>query len=104
MEPIIVENIVMAIVSVTLFLTIGGVLVLRPIAKRVGDLLEVMTRERLDPARSQEMEHVRDLLETVSSRMALLEERQEFTDRLLQSGSTARAPRLPSAPEDGPQG
>lgn len=98
MEPIIVENIVMAIVTVTFFLTIGGVLVLRPIAKRVGDLLEVMTRERLDPSRAKEMEHVRDLLETINSRMSLIEERQEFTDRLLESG---RRPRLESPDQTG---
>ncbi len=100
MDPVIVENIVMAVILVTLFLTIGGVLVLHPIAKRVGDLLEVMTRERLDPSRSKEMEHVHDLLETVTSRMSLMEERQEFTDRLLQSGSSARTPRLPGASDD----
>ncbi len=90
MDPIIVEQIVLAIVTVTLFLTVGGVLVLRPIAKRIGDLLEVMTRERLDPSRTKEMEHVRDLLETVNSRMSLMEERQEFTDRLLESGKRGR--------------
>lgn len=96
MDPIIVENIVMAVIMVTLSLTVGGVLVLRPIAKRVGDLLEVMTRERLDPSRNKQMEHVGDLLETINSRISLIEERQEFTDRLLESG---RRPKLGS-PDD----
>lgn len=79
------------ILGVVLVLTVGGVLILRPIAKHLGALLEAMTRERLDPARSQELLHVRELLETMNQRLQLMEERQEFTDRLLERGEAPPA-------------
>ena len=70
------------IVAIVLFLTVGGVMVLRPIAKRVGDILEIMARDR-----QQGLEHdlgqMRDLMETMNARLRLMEERQDFTERLL---------------------
>ena len=70
------------IVAVVLFLTIGGVLVLRPIAKRIGDLLEIYARDR-QAGLEGEVRQMRDLVETMNARLQLLEERQDFTDRLL---------------------
>jgi hypothetical protein len=69
---------------IVLFLTVGGVLVLRPIAKRLGDIAELMLREKQEGAQG-ELRRMADLLETVSARMGLLEERQDFTERLLAS-------------------
>lgn len=79
------------IMGVVLILTVGGVLILRPIAKHLGALLEAMTRERLDPARSKEMSHLREMLDTMNQRLQLMEERQEFTDRLLERGDAPPA-------------
>ena len=70
------------IVAVVAFLTVGGVLVLRPIAKRIGDLLEIYARDR-QAGLEGEVHQVRDLVETMNARLQLLEERQDFTDRLL---------------------
>lgn len=70
------------IVGVVFFLTAGGVLVLRPIAKRLGDLLEVMAREKA-ALPTDEIRRLRETMETVNHRMALLEERQDFTERLI---------------------
>lgn len=78
---------------IVLILTTGGVLILRPISKRIGDLLELYARERQEGLQS-EVQQMRDLLETVSARMQLLEERQEFTERLLATGE----PRAELAP------
>ena len=72
------------ITLIVFFLTVGGVLVLRPIAKRLGDIVELMLREKQEGAQG-ELRRMADLLETVSARMALLEERQDFTERLLSS-------------------
>lgn len=83
------------ILGVVLILTVGGVLILRPIARHLGALLEAMTRERLDPARNQELTHVREMLETMNQRLQLMEERQEFTDRLLERGDAPPAARPP---------
>jgi len=71
------------IVGSLFILTTGGVLVLRPIAKRLGELIEVMTRERLSGDREQQA-HTRELLETMAQRLALLEDRQDFTERLIE--------------------
>jgi hypothetical protein len=72
------------IAMIVFFLTVGGVLVLRPIAKRLGDIAELMLREKQEGAQG-ELRRMADLLETVSARMGLLEERQDFTERLLAS-------------------
>jgi hypothetical protein len=72
------------ITLIVFFLTVGGVLVLRPIAKRLGDIVELMLREKQEGAQG-ELRRMADLLETVSARMGLLEERQDFTERLLSS-------------------
>ncbi len=70
------------IAVIVMFLTLGGVLVLRPIAQRLGDIVELMLREKQEGAQG-ELRRMADLLETVSARMGLLEERQDFTERLL---------------------
>ena len=71
------------IVMVTLIITTGGVVLLRPLTKRLVELLEVTTREKSNPRVQGDSEVIRDLLETMNSRLALLEERQDFAERLL---------------------
>jgi hypothetical protein len=82
-------DIVTLAVMVTGILTAGGVLILRPISKRLGTLLEVMTQQKLrahsdphDPAR------IRELLTSIDSRLTLLEERQDFAEALISAGDT----------------
>ena len=72
------------ILTVVLTLTVGGVLLLRPIAKRLGDIAELMLREK-QGGTERELRRMGDLLETVDARMTLLEDRQDFTERLLTS-------------------
>jgi hypothetical protein len=76
------EIIAPMIMFIVLILTVGGVLILRPISKRIGDLLELYSRDRQSGLQA-EVQQLRDLLETTSARMQLLEERQDFTERLL---------------------
>lgn len=83
------EFIAPMIATVVLIVTVGGVLVLRPIAKRVADLLDVYARERQSGI-SGEVGQLRDILETMNARLQLLEERQDFTDRLLSPGRGQR--------------
>ena len=73
------------IVAVVFLLTVGGVLILRPIAKRLADLLEIYARDRQSGIEG-EVHQVRDLLETMNARLQLIEERQDFTERLLNPG------------------
>lgn len=72
------------VVSIALFLTIGGVLILRPISKHLGAYLEVLTRQQLDGSRSSELHQLRETLETMNQRLQLMEERQDFNERLLE--------------------
>ena len=71
--------------AMVLFVTIGGVLVLRPLSKRLAELLESMARERNreSPQLEAEFRRMREVMETMASRLELLEERQDFTERLL---------------------
>jgi len=73
------------LVLMTLILTAGGVLLLRPMSKRLGDLLQIMAEERRLKAQPQnnDVGQMRDLLESINARLALLEERQDFTDQLI---------------------
>jgi hypothetical protein len=86
------ENIAPMVVGVVLILTAGGVAVLRPIAKRVSELLEFYVRDRTEGL-GGEVHQIRDLLETMNARLQLMEDRQDFAERLLGSGEVTRTPR-----------
>ena len=85
------EMIAPMITLVVMTVTVGGVLVLRPIAKRVGDLLELYARDRQHGIEG-DVHQLRDLMETMNARLQLMEERQDFTERLLSSGRDAAEP------------
>jgi hypothetical protein len=77
------------IVMTTGIITTGAVLILRPISKRLGRLLEVMAEQRLRPAPPPppaDMAQIRDLLTGIDNRLSLMEERQDFAEALLSSG------------------
>ena len=71
------------LVAIIFILTVGGVILLKPIASKLGLLLEAMARERNEPRTAVELERIRDLLETMNGRLSLVEERQDFTEALL---------------------
>lgn len=78
-----------ALIPITMFMCIAAVMILRPITKRIGGLLEVMTRDRVQ-ARTEDTSSARTvaLIEHVSRRLDLIEERLDFTERLV----SARTP------------
>ena len=80
-------------VAVVLIITSGGVLVLRPISKRLSEVLALYARER-QAGVQQEVSQLRDLLETINARLELIEDRQDFTERLIGSGETGARERL----------
>ncbi len=95
------EFIAPMIVSIVFILTVGGVAVLRPIAKRVSELLELFAQERQAGLES-DVHQMRELLETMNARLQLMEERQDFTDRLLTAGERSAPTRESSRdPEAG---
>ncbi len=76
-----------ALIPITMFMCIAAVAILRPISKRVGGLLEVITRERSTGQHDEtELARIRVLMEHVVKRMDLVEERLDFTERLVGGG------------------
>lgn len=91
------EELFIAMVPVTLFLTIGGVLIFRPLTKRLGLMLEASAANRRDSQTDRmQYEHVRTLLEAQNLKIDALEQRLEFTESLLESRPNDRfvRPRL----------
>ncbi len=86
------------LVAVTMILTTGAVLLLRPVAKRLGDLLELMAKQRTGELKEPGSERLNTLLEAIDTRLGLVEERLDFTDSLLQAGR--QRPELKAAPLD----
>jgi hypothetical protein len=85
------DDIAPMLVLLTLILTTGGVILFRPLAKRLGDLLEIMAQQRRAVPENDDAARMREVVETMNARIALLEERQDFTDALLsasRSGTT----------------
>jgi hypothetical protein len=73
-----------ALIPISLFFSVAVVMILRPITKRLGGLIEVVTRDKVQ-ARTADTnnERVVMLLEHMSRRMELIEERLDFTERLV---------------------
>jgi hypothetical protein len=90
------------IIGVVFILTVGGVVLLRPLSRRLGDLLELMAQQKQQPQVGKGLESTRELLEATVDRLAALEDRLDFTERLLsdpgrrESAETGRGEEPPS--------
>ena len=100
MNPDTLSLLAPVVVLVCVTLTVAGVILLKPLSSRLAMLLEAMAREKAEPRSLDEVRHVRELLETLEGRVALLEERQDFTDALL--GESDRKRLRPSGSPDEP--
>ena len=83
-------DIVILTVMVTAILTTGGVLIFRPISRRLGVLLEVMTQQKMRAAHADPNDavRIRELLSSIDGRLTMLEERQDFAEALISAGDT----------------
>jgi hypothetical protein len=79
------------LIPITLFLVVGGVLLLRPVTTRLGDLLEAIALEKKRDLDGPDTGRLQETIAALEQRIALLEERQNFTESLLTSGNH-RAP------------
>jgi hypothetical protein len=73
------------IFSMTLVLSIAGVLILRPLAKRLGDLIEATAHEKRVKAKDEELARLTEIVGRLTDRIEHLEDRQDFTERVLAS-------------------
>jgi hypothetical protein len=77
------------LIPIVLFMSIAGVLILRPVSKKLGLLLEALAKERLAGAQTRplddaQIERIAQTLERVNSRMDLLDDRVAFMERLVE--------------------
>lgn len=87
-------------VAITLIVASAGVLIFRPLSKRLGDLLDQMQRDRRAAAADQpDLARIAELLERLTDRIERIEDRQEFTERLLSSSADADRGVSRGAPE-----
>jgi len=86
-----VEELFIAMVPMTLFLTIGGVLIFRPLTKRLGLMLEAHAAGRLESETDRiQYEYMRALLEAQNLKIDALEQRLEFAESLLEASPAGR--------------
>ena len=80
------EEFFIALVPITLVLSVAGVLIFRPLTKRLGNVLEAnaLAKRQTEENRFQE-EHLKTLIETQNLRILQLEQRIEFTESLLET-------------------
>jgi hypothetical protein len=86
------------LIPIVLFVCVAAVAILRPITTRFGALLEAMARQRtVEPANDAELERLRLVLDHTARRLDLIEERLDFTERLVTGSRMTRqnAPTLP---------
>lgn len=71
------------ITTIVLVALIGGVILLRPITKRAGLLLEQKLQEKQAHPAPDEVRMLRERVQLLEDEVRLLSERQQFTEQLL---------------------
>jgi hypothetical protein len=76
------------LIPVVLFMCIAAVLIMRPLTKRLGLLLEVLARERMAPPApaldDAQIQRVTSVLEQLNRRLDLVDDRVAFMERLME--------------------
>ena len=87
------DVIVSMVVMLAFFLTVGGVLILRPIARRLGTLLDAMAQQKIARPVAEDS-RLREEVETLRQQLEQLEKRQDFTEGLMSAGSSRKPKQL----------
>lgn len=96
------EQIAPMIVAIVLIVAVTGTVIVRPLTKHLANLLEAMARERAGgmPRLDEQLSQLREVIQTQGERVALLEERLEFTESLVRRKDRV-LPRPGSEPDSG---
>lgn len=81
------EAIVSIVIPVVFMLTVAGVVLLRPLTRPLARYLEALTAAQEKGQDAPQVGMLHDRFEGLEARLALLEERQNFTDALLASAN-----------------
>ncbi len=84
-NPAVIGPIAGAVMIVGIAFSVAGVMIFRPLTQQLGELLEQMRRDRKKQLDQADLARVAGLMERLSDRMDRIEERQEFTERVLES-------------------
>lgn len=71
------------LVMITAILTAGGVVVFRPLSRRLADLLHAMAQQRLGASAGGDAQRTNETIALLEQRISLLEDRLSFTESLL---------------------
>ncbi|NLG63292.1 MAG: hypothetical protein GX539_13730 [Candidatus Cloacimonetes bacterium] len=72
------------LIPIVMFLCIAAVMILRPLTKRIGLVIEQMARDRQSSRADQkEIARLQAEIDYLSKRLSLVEERADFTERLV---------------------
>ena len=78
------EIIAPVVVSIALFVSTAAVLIFRPLTKKLGDRIAASSKQpTIVHADEAELASVRQALEETNARLELMEQRLDFTERLL---------------------
>lgn len=82
--------------GITLTLAVAAVLILRPLAKHVGNVLEMRARHRYEGPQvsSDDVMRLTDAVGRLTDRIETLEDRQDFAERLLDTQRSSPRARL----------
>ncbi len=84
------------LIPIILFVVIGGVMILRPVTKKLGLLIEAMAKERMaraapDSALDQaQLIRITSVLEQLNTRMDHIDDRIGFMERLVEDRPRSR--------------
>lgn len=85
-----------ALIPIFLFVMIGSVLILRPVTKKLGLLIEAFAKERMGRPSSGEgldatqLDRITVTLERLSNRMDHVDDRMAFMERLVEERPRSR--------------
>jgi hypothetical protein len=98
------DDIAPMVIGLAFIVVTGGVLVLRPLAKRLADYLDLLvSRSKAERALPPD-DRLREVVERLEERVRFLEQRQDFTDSMLASGQGRRSLREANHGGDEPNG
>lgn len=93
-DPSIIGPIAGTVMVVGIALSVASVKIFQPLTSQLGELLEQMRMDRKERQRVADPEQIALLMEQMLDRMDRIEERQDFTERVLESAGW----REPAAP------
>ena len=77
------DRLVLTLVPISFIVAVAAVLILRPLSKRLGELLVELRREKNETATLKEVENLQRTVVDLGDRLERLEERHEFMEGLL---------------------